>query len=234
VLDLLDQVLMTLLGKAAALLSVQVYVVTPHLEGGLEEVAKQSGQIEVQANLVVLQSNQWQIQTWIAVEEEQQWQIDTNIIGGQTSNVQVGWGGVLCPLILVHFRQEYLRVQSPPGLVVLVDTLATNGQLQVLDGTLCNPVVVWCGVVGGLQNRAGTCGCIWQQWCQGYIHVTNQITVAGNGDRHTITRCNGAVDSLDDVLHGKVSVALVDSLEESNLWLSSKIDILSTVSNQLH
>jgi len=79
VLDLLNQVLVTLLSETAALLSVQVHIVAPNLKGLLEESVVQWRQIEIQADLVVLQSNQWQIQTWVAVEEEQQWQIHTNV-----------------------------------------------------------------------------------------------------------------------------------------------------------
>jgi len=227
VLDLLNQVLVTLLGEAAALLGVQVHVVAPHLKGGLEEVAKQSGQVEVQANLVVLQSNQWQIQTWVAVEEEQQWQIDTDVVGRQTGDVQIGGGGVLAPLVLVLLRQEHLGVQTPPSLVVLVDTLTTDGQFQILNGTLGDPVVIWDGVVGGLVHTG-------RQWCQGHIHVTDQVTVAGNGYGNAIAGCNRAVDGLDDVLHRKVGVALVNRLEEGHLGLTSQVNILSTVSNQLH
>ena len=46
VLDLLDQVLVTLLGEAAALLGVQVHVVTPHLEhGGVQERVEVARQV---------------------------------------------------------------------------------------------------------------------------------------------------------------------------------------------
>ena len=226
-LELLNQVLVTLLGEAAALLSVQVDVLAPHLEGGLEEVAENGGQIEVQTNLVVLESNQGKVQAWVAVEEEQKWQIHTDVIGRQTGDVQVGWGAVLAPLVLVRLGQEHLGIQTPPSLVVLIDTLTTDGQLQVLNGTLGDPVVIWDGVVGGLIHTG-------RQWCQGHIHVTDQVTVAGNGYGNAIAGCNRAVDGLDNVLHRKVGVALVNRLEEGHLGLTSQVDILSTVSNQLH
>lgn len=41
VLDLLNQVLMALLSETAALLGIQIYVVGPDLEGGLEEGGEQ-------------------------------------------------------------------------------------------------------------------------------------------------------------------------------------------------
>jgi len=79
VLDLLDQVLVALLGEAAALLSVEVHVVAPDLEGVLEEVAEVVGKIEVQADLVVLESNQGQVQTWVAIEEEEEGDVHADI-----------------------------------------------------------------------------------------------------------------------------------------------------------
>ena len=84
VLNLLDQVLVALLGEAAALLGVQVHVVGPHLEDGArraEVVAEVAGQVEVEADLVVLQGNQGQVQAWVAVEEEQQGQVHVGLVG---------------------------------------------------------------------------------------------------------------------------------------------------------
>jgi len=55
VLDLLDKVLMTLLGESATLLGVKVDVVSPDLEGGgVEPLIEVRGQIEIQSDLVVL------------------------------------------------------------------------------------------------------------------------------------------------------------------------------------
>jgi len=85
VLHLLNQVLVALLGEAAALLSVQVHVVGPHLEhlgGGAEVVGEVGSQVKVQAHLVVLQGNQGQVQAGVAVEEEQQRQVHAVHVGG--------------------------------------------------------------------------------------------------------------------------------------------------------
>ena len=152
VLDLLNQVLVALLGEAAALLSVEVHVVAPDLEGVLEEVAEVTSQIEIQANLVVLESNQWQVQTWVAVEEEEEGDVHTNVGcanagGADDADVGIADAGHLAPLDLVGVSKEDLSVQTPPCLVVLVNALATDGQLEVLNGTLGDPVVIGIGIV---------------------------------------------------------------------------------------
>jgi hypothetical protein len=77
VLELLDEVLVTLLGEAAALLGVEVHVVTPDLEGGAVGVLVElGGEIEVEADLVVLEGNEGEGQTGVAVEEEDEGEVE--------------------------------------------------------------------------------------------------------------------------------------------------------------
>ncbi len=227
-LHLLDQVLVTLLGEAATLLSVQVHVVGPHLEGvGRAEVAGVvGGQVEVQAHLVVLQGDQGQVQAGVAVEEEQQRQV--HLGWGQSrggSRQGVGHGGHLAPGVLVGLIQEHLGVQAPPGLVVLVDALTTDGQLNGGNGTLGHPVGVEVGVVG--RQNVGGGG-------QSHVHVADQVAVAGNGHGHTAAAAGRAVRRLLDQLHREVGVALVHGLEESHLGVTGQVNVLSAVRNQLH
>ena len=228
VLHLLDQVLVTLLGEAATLLSVQVHVVGPHLEGvGRAEVAAVIGsQVEVQAHLVVLQGNQRQVQTGVAVEEEQQRQV--HLGRGQShpgDRHRVGLRRHLAPGVLVGLVQEHLGVQAPPGLVVLVNALTTDRQLNGGNGTLSHPVGVEVGVVGRQHVGCGR---------QGDVHVADQVAVAGNGHGHTAAAGWRAVRRLLDQLHGKVGVALVHRLEEGHLGVAGEVNILCAVGNELH
>ena len=75
VLNLLDQVFVTLLRESSTLFSVEVHVVTPHLQTSHVGV-KLRGQVNVDSDFVVLQSNQWQGQSWVSVEEEDEWQVN--------------------------------------------------------------------------------------------------------------------------------------------------------------
>jgi len=73
VLHLFDEVFVTLLGETTTLFGVKVDVVTPHLEGGAVRVEGEfGGEVEVEADFVVLEGNQRQVETWIAVEKEDQ------------------------------------------------------------------------------------------------------------------------------------------------------------------
>jgi hypothetical protein len=214
VLHLLDEVFVTLLREAAALFGVEVHIVTPDLEGTVGVVSEFTRQIEVKADFVVLERNKRQIQTRVAVEEEHQRQED-GVVRRRRH---------LSPVSLLGFIQVQLGVEAPPALVVLVDALATNGKLDVLDGTLGDPVAVKSITSLGHQSIS----------LEFNVHFTDQVTVARNSDRHTAIIRSRTIDSLFNVFHSEVSVALVDRLEESNLRVTSQVDVLGAVSDELH
>jgi hypothetical protein len=142
VLDLFDQVFVTLLRESSTLFSVEVDVVTPHLQGG--KVVTESGrQVKVNSDFVVLQGNQWQGQSWVSVEEEDQWQkARFRVYTGTTER-----GSHLTVVQLLGFVHVQFSVQSPPLLVVLVDSLTTDGQFDSGDRGFRNPRIFsnkWC------------------------------------------------------------------------------------------
>ena len=215
VLDLLDQVLVTLLGEAATLLGVEVHVVTPDLEGvGVEVILELAGQIEIDADLVVLESDEGKVETGVAVEEEDQGEEHLTLTRGH-----------LTPVSLLGLIEVELGVHAPPTLVVLVDTLATDGKLGSLDRTLGDPVAVNLetsdGIEGGLGGELD-------------VHVADEITVTGDGHGDATVVGGVTVRRLLDVLHREVGVTLVHSLEEGYLGVASQVDILGTVSYELH
>jgi hypothetical protein len=167
VLDLLDEVFVTLLREASALFGVEVDVVGPDLEHGGAQVGVEGGsQVEVNAHFVVLKGNEWQVKTWVAVEEEDEWQVDS--VTGEGS-------GHLGPVSLLGFIQVKLGVQTPPALVVLVDALTTDGEFGGRDRTLSDPVGII--AIGGVGVR--------RSGLEFDVHVADKITIAGNGDGHT-------------------------------------------------
>jgi len=218
VLHLLDQVFMTLLGESSTLFSVEVDVVGPHLENRrVQERIKFRSQVKVNSDFVVLQGNQWQRQSWVTVEEKDKWQEDLRRTWSNR-------GGHFTPVGLSRIGQVQLCVQSPPSLVVFVDSLTTDRQFAVLDRTLSDP--------------SGTIGtaCVGESRLslEFDVHVTDQITVSGDSHGNA-TRVRGStVDSLFDVFHRKVSVAFVDSLEKSYFWVTCKVDILGAIGDELH
>ncbi len=211
VLDLLDQVFVTLLRKSSALFSVKVDVVTPHLER-VEVSVVNTGQVKVNSDFVVLQSNQWQGQSWVSVKEKDQWQVDLFVVNSSRSHLTV--------VQLRGFVHVQFSVQSPPLLVVLVDSLTTDGQFDSGDRGFRDPRIFILGE--GLLRL------------QFNVHVRDQITVSGDSDGDATGVRGSTVNSLLDVFHRKVSVAFVDRLEESDFWVTSQVDILGAVGDELH
>ena len=217
VLDLLDQVLVALLGEAAALLGVEVHVVGPDLEdGGVDEGRHVRREVDVNAYLVILEGNEGEVETGVAVEEEDE---------GEVDGLTVARRGHLTPVSLLGLIQVKLGVQTPPLLVVLVDALTTDGKLNVVNGTLGDPV----GIGGGVGGEG-----ILTTGLELDVHVADEITVARNGDGHAAGVGGSTVDGLLDVLHREVGVALVFRLEKSYLRVTGKVNILGTVSYELH
>jgi hypothetical protein len=62
----------------------------------------------------------------------------------------------------------------------------------------------------------------------------DQVTIALNGAGHTLTEARGAVEGVLNGLHGEVSVAAINHLEERDLRVSRQVHILGTVCNKLH
>ena len=211
VLNLFDQVFVTLLRKSSAFFSVKVDVVTPHLER-VEVSVVDTGQVKVNSDFVVLQGNQWQGQSWVSVKEEDQWQVNLFVVHSRRSHLTV--------VQLLGFVHVQFCVQSPPLLVVLVDSLTTDGQFDSGDRGFRDPRIF--SLVEGLLRG------------QFNVHVRDQITISGDRDGDATGVRGGTVDSLFDVFHRKVSVAFVNSLEESDFWVTSQVDILGAVGDELH
>ena len=223
VLYLLNEVLVTLLREAAALLSVEEDVVSP--DGWLSSAevgGVVGGTVNVEANLVVLEGNEWKVETRVAVEEEDEWKIDDTLgVSGLVRRLWVGKGGHLVVLNLVLIGEVQLGVYTPPSLEVLVNALTTDGELNRREGTLGNPAGVSDGVIGGEEKAVG--------WGKLGIHVADEITVASNGDRNALVVASSTVDGLGNDFHSEVGVALVHRLEESNFRITGEVNILSTV-----
>ena len=124
----------------------------------------QGVELEVDADLVVLQGNQWQSKTWVAAEPELQWDVQGVHWGARSNDLrseglaaiavvvasgtalvqQVGeLGDVANHLGITSLLAGLLSELVPnvkPVAVVLVDTLATDFNLNVLDEVVTDPV----------------------------------------------------------------------------------------------
>ena len=223
-LNLLDQILVTLLSEAAALLSVEEDVVGPDGWLGSAEVSGVvGGAVDIETNLVVLEGDEWEVETWVTVEEEDEWEIhDTLRSCALIRRLWIRQGGHLVVLNLVLIREVQLGVYTPPGLEMLVNALTTDGELNRGESALCDPTSISDVVVGCEEHAGGS-------WGQLGIHVTDEITVASNGDGNALVVASGTVDGLGNDFHGEVGMALVHRLEEGYFRVTGEVNILGTV-----
>merc|ERR1711966_166725 len=66
------------------------------------------------------------------------------------------------------------------------------------------------------------------------VNAVHEVTVAGDSACYAFAKVRGTIESLFNGFHGEVSVAAVNDLEEGNLWVTSKVNVLGTVSDKLH
>ncbi len=243
-LKLLNEVLVGDLGEAAALVGVEVDVVD--VEGGRGEVeaareilAIAAGrpvdilclaEFQVNLDLVVLESNERKGKTGVAAEPELERNVEGGLWDHRTSAiVHLGQSRDVTDHIGVTGLQTRLLSELVPDVeplaVLLVHTLATNLNLDVVNEDVANPVEpAEAGVLSELPLGKSDLE----------VHTVHQVTVTGDGAGHLLAEVGGAVEHLLDGFHREVGVAPVDDLEEGNLRVASEVDVLSPVGYKLH
>jgi hypothetical protein len=210
--------------------------------------------VKVDLNLVILEGNQGKSQTRVAAEPE----LEGDIEGGLRESIArsahlTGSGGVARAINVVkggvsdegqlsgvadHLEVATLLLSGHgelvpdvhPITVLAVDALATDLNLNLRDKLLSGEVKPTSvnstgSVLHGLVDfREGDLK----------VSAVSKITVAGDGASNATTEVSLAVESLLNRLHGKVSVALVRDLPESDLGVAGQVNILSAVGNELH
>jgi len=121
-----------------------------------------------------------------------------------------------------------------PISILLIDLLATNLQLHLLDQVVAGPVQPTESSTRQLTRGNGV-----RERNLGErslnIRLPDEITIAGNLAGHVLAAKGGsAVERLFNGLNGKVGVATVDHLEEGDFRIAGKIHILSAIGNELH
>ena len=274
-LELLDEVLVGVLGHTPALISVQEDIVNierscnqrlvvggSHLSGdggsaktGHGKQALLDGSdIEVDLDLVILKGNQRKGKAGVAAEPELKRNIKGSlgesvtgsanltrgvgiaraidgVEGGVSDEGQLG--GVADHLevaALLLGGHGKLVPDVHPVTILTVDTLTTD-----LNLNLRNELLTWkieptgintaTGVLQGLSN-------LWQSNLK--VSAVSQITITRNGAGHATTEIGLTVKSLLNRLHSEVSVTLVGNLPESNLGVTSKVNVLSAIGDKLH
>jgi len=117
-----------------------------------------------------------------------------------------------------------------------INALSSNLYLNVADKNVANIVdpseAIVCVVSGCLRvsnNRALNKG-----KSDLKVNTMNKITIAGNGAGNSLAEVSSSVKDLLNGLHREVSVTTINNLEESDLGVSSEINILSAIGYELH
>jgi len=262
-LELLNQVLVRDLGEAATLISVKVDVINPEgdvaeararvgraqslsadgTSGGLvDPQVGQSLELDVDLDFVVLKGNQGERQTDVAAEPELERHVDLATLdgsgsGGSTSSLETSRLTISINGVLTNHGEVtralrgidgQLRPDLEPVRVLTINELTTNLDLNLLEQVVAN-------IVGPAEHGRGSGG------AEGKVrkgslkvHSVDKITVARDERRDTVAEVSGTVEGLLDRFNREVGMATVDHLEVGDHGVASKVDVLSTISHELH
>jgi hypothetical protein len=211
--------------------------------------------IKVDLDLVVLKSDKGKGQTGVAAEPELEGDIEGGLgesIAGSANlarsvsiarTINVVKGGVgdegqlgsvsdhLEVTALLLGRHGKLVPDVHPVSVLTVDALATDLNLNLRDELLTGEVKPT-GVdvaVASIPERLANL-----RESNLKVSAVSQITITRDGAGHAATEVSLAVESLLNRLHGEVSVTLVGNLPESDLGVTSKVNVLGAIGDKLH
>jgi len=228
---------------------VDVGVLGRCIEAEVSEVVED----QVDTDLVVLEGDQWESKTRVSAEPELERNIESIFWGAVLDLVgavglargavavarlaaldnEVGeLGHVANHLGITGLLARLLGELIPdvePLSIVLVNALTSDLELDFLDKVVANPVepseLSTRAVRGKELNLRESCL---------EIHSVDQVTVSLDGAGDSLAESWGTVEWVLNGLHGKVSVATVNHLEEGDLRVASKVNVLGAISDELH
>jgi len=208
---------------------------------------------EVDADLVVLEGDERERKARVAAEPELEGHVEgvlrgavLDLVGGvgltrgavvvaglATLNDQVGeLRDVANHLRITGLLARLLGELIPdvePLTIVHINALTADLELNLLDEVVADPVEpaeLGARAVRGEELHLGEGGL--------EVHTVDQVTVALNSDSDLLAEARGTVERVLDGLHGEVSVTAVNHLEERDLGVASQVNILGTISYELH
>jgi len=245
-LKLINKVFVRSLSESASFVSVEVDVVNEEssiLEGRDTESiitcsctstassGDRSGNIaftlgsefKVELDFVVLKSNKRKSKTRVSAEPELKGDIEGSCVGsGKTSSGKSNsvTNHVIVTRSEASWNSKFIP-DSEPVTVVLIDSLTTNFNFDLLDKHVAN--IVDPSEEVGRDSRLNR--------RKSYLKVdsVDKVTVSRNSAGNSLTEISSTVKGLFDRFHGEVSVSSVDNLEEGNLRITCKIDILCAI-----
>jgi len=209
--------------------------------------------VEVDLNFVVLKGNKRESQTRVTAEPELERNIESglresvarsaNLAGsaGIAGAINVIEGGISdegqLSGVADHLVVSTLLLRGHGKLVpdvhpvteLAVNALTTDLNLNLRDELLTGEVEP-----AGINATGTLHGLVDLRESNLKVSAVSKITVAGDSAGNTATEVSLAVESLLNRLHCEVSVTLVGNLPESDLGLSSQVNVLCAVGDKLH
>ena len=210
-------------------------------------------ELQVDTNLVVLESNERQSQTRVAAEPELERDVQSvgrGAVADLVGRVGLTSGAVIVAALTALNEQvgelrdvtDHLGVTGlltrllgelvpdvEPVAIMLVNALTTDFDFNTLDQVVANPVepTELCAraICSGQADRR-------QSGLQ--VHTVDQITVTLDGASDTLSEARRAVEGIFNGLHSEVSVSAIDDLKKGDLGITSKVNVLGTISHELH
>ena len=223
------------------------------LGSGIEAEVAEVVEDEVDAHFVVLEGDQGESKTRVAAEPELKRDVE-RVFRGAVLDFVGGVGLTRGAVAVARFTAldnevgedrdvtNHLGVASllarflgelipdvEPLAIVLVNALATDLELDFLDEVVANPVEP-----AELGARAVAGEELNLRKSRLEIHAVDQITVALDCAGDSLAETRGTVERVLNGLHGEVGVTTVNNLEEGNLGITSEVNILGTIGDELH
>jgi hypothetical protein len=116
-----------------------------------------------------------------------------------------------------------------PLTIVLINALTTDLEFNFLDKVVARPVEPT-----ELSTRAVRGEELYLRESGLEVHTVDQVTVTLDSNSYLLTEARGTVERILNGLHGEVRVSAVDNFEEGNLGITSQVNILGAISDELH
>ena len=250
VLELLNQVLVRVLGKAAALVRVQVDVVNVDgrilrgREGGRRSrdssPAARLNQVgglakpDIEVDVVVLERNERQGQTGIAVEPESEGDVENRratVAGRQRARGTDRTRKELVSLHALIIAGRQALPEVPPLTVVTVNDLSTDLHLNLLQHEVSQAAHAAGCPLDVVRRTRRRCCRVRQRHLE--VRAVDQVSVAVHDGDHTLSVLGRAREVDTHCLHREVGVPLVHDLPEGDVRIASDVSVLCTVGNEL-
>jgi hypothetical protein len=176
----------------------------------------EGAELDVNLDLMILEGNEGKGKTGVTAEPELEGNVEDcsghRLVRGDGLNKARNVADHVSITSLVTRGLGKLVPDVEPVTVVLINTLTSNLNLNVLNKNVTYPV----DPTERLRSRGnnGRKGCL-------KVYTVNKISVTGDSACNLTSEIGGTIEGLLDRLHREVSVTTVDNLEEGNLGITS-------------